>query len=247
MEMPRGTQNMVSFTKQLLIGETGEKHWSIWANSRGSWTWRWTLETDWGRLSGARAACCALLGAQALAPTGACAPSTGRTKKERSGSRNYEGSSSPGASRLTCSATHTRSTKTGEAQSYSVLVLKHKDSPGKTRIQVVCSCGENDSCACSCRLRRLQQNSIHLLGPCVSGQQNQEGQPHQSLPFPPLTYGTGAVGLSQCHIFWKVTTVSFSLCSFSSFQKLVLYTRHNKPFQVKTSSVLVRTAQGSLS
>lgn len=148
MEMPRGTQNMVSFTKQLLIGETGEKHWSIWANSRGSWTWWWTLETDWGRLSGALAACCALLGAQALAPTGACAPSTGRTKKERSGSRNYEGSSSPGASRLTCSATHTRPTKTGEAQSYSVLVLKHKDSPRKTRIQVVCSCGENDSWRC---------------------------------------------------------------------------------------------------
>ena len=69
MEMPRGTQNMVSFTKQLLIGETGEKHWSIWdwsiwSSSRGSWTWRWTLETDWGRLSGAPAACCTLLGAQ---------------------------------------------------------------------------------------------------------------------------------------------------------------------------------------
>lgn len=54
-------------------------------------------------------------------------------KRERGGSRNYKGSTSPGlgASRLTCSTTHTRLTKTGEAQSYSVSGFKAQRQPSE--------------------------------------------------------------------------------------------------------------------
>ena len=86
---------------------------------------------------------CSLLHApgsrEALAPTRACASSTGYTKKERGGSRNHKGSSSPGlgASRLTCSTIHTRPTKPGEAQSYSVSGFKAQRQPSE---------GQNPSC-----------------------------------------------------------------------------------------------------
>lgn len=87
---------------------------------------------------------------EALAPTTACASSTSYTKKERGGSKNHKGSSSPGlgASRLTCSTIHTRRQNRARPSLTLCLGLKHKDSPQKARIQVVCSCGENDSWRC---------------------------------------------------------------------------------------------------
>ena len=117
----------------------------------GSWTWLWTLETDWGRLSGARAACCTLLGAERPWPLpGPVLPLLVTQRK-----------SEVGAGTTKAAAAQVWEPPGWPAQQYTpgrqnrvrpsltlCLGLKHKDSPRKARIQVVCSCGENDSWRC---------------------------------------------------------------------------------------------------